>query len=61
MKIKLKIDLPIQKQHGATKGRVFEVLENRDKYSFFGDADEVCRAFPREVEIVDDEGDDNER
>ncbi len=55
MKIKLKVDLPLEKRHGATKGRVFEVLMNRDRYTFVGDSGEQCFAFSSEVEVINEE------
>ncbi len=51
MKIKLLVDLPIDHKHGATKGRVFELLKTdgpqrrpQDKFWFIGDAREWCAA-----------------
>ena len=51
-RMKLIIDLPIAKEHGATKGREFEITRReagRDAKVFFvGDAGEECAAFSRE-------------
>ena len=54
MKIKLMRDLPIGTEHGATKDRVFDLLEDRGdgKYWFMGDAGEECAAFGFEVEVI---------
>jgi hypothetical protein len=54
MKVKLLIDLPIDKKHGAVKGKVFDLLRiegvgNRRKYFFIGGAGEECAAFRYEA------------
>ena len=62
MKIKLIVDLPICKEEGGKKGRVFEVIRDtmdlRGKsaqrlYYFIGDAGSECGAYPREVEVIE--------
>ena len=62
MKMKLLIDLPINKKHGAKKGAIFEVVRDtmdaEDKlklYFFIGLDGSECGAFPREVEIINEE------
>ncbi len=54
MKIELLVDLPITKDAGATKGRVFEVTDQeREKMFFVGDNGDRCAAFAYEYEIVE--------
>lgn len=58
MKIKLNVDLPIAPEHGAKKGRVFDVVEAdrlddlMKRYFFIGDTGERCAALSREFEII---------
>jgi len=53
MKIELLHDLPIAKNHGAIKGKIFDVLKvYKGTYVFLGDAGEECTAFSREVKII---------
>ena len=59
MKIRLTLDLPIDKKHGATAGRVFEVvrqdLMGRSRRVFFvGDVGRECAALTHEYEAVHD-------
>lgn len=63
MKIKLLIDLPLEKKHGANAGRVFELIRTTGpqrrsaaKFFFMGDAGEECAAFGSECEEIDDDG-----
>jgi len=58
-RIELKQDLPIESKHGATKGRVFEVVDDAGGFWFVGDAGERCKAWAREVKVLpeDDKGD----
>ncbi|WP_174170108.1 hypothetical protein [Pseudoalteromonas sp. JC28] len=58
MKIKLLVDLPIDEQHGAKKGKVFEVHKvshdlSRDLYYFYDHAGQECAAWAREVEVIE--------
>lgn len=59
MRIRLLANLPIERKHGATKGREFEVKRRCNKYPggerlfFEGDEGEECAAFWREVEVVE--------
>ncbi len=59
-KIKLLIDLPIEKRHGAFKGKVFDRIREKEgtelrdsKYWFIGDAGLQCAAFFRECEVIE--------
>ena len=56
MKIKLLVNLPIDKKHGAFKGKVFEVIGQKNfrgrLYYFTGDDGSKCGAYGRECEIV---------
>ncbi len=52
MKIRLEVDLPIEKIHGATKGRVFDVIRlDGNRAVFAGDAGFEVTALCREYEI----------
>ena len=61
LKIRLLENLPIEKKHGARKGRVFEVVRQKKRqgrhypamYFFVGDAGEECGALEREVAFVE--------
>ena len=62
MKIVLLRDLPVEKKHGATKGRVFDISrkeENRVRggvhYYFIGDAGEEVGVLIHEYDIIHDE------
>ncbi|WP_187993589.1 hypothetical protein [Vibrio harveyi] len=60
MKIQLTEDLPIADEHGAKKGRVFDVVEigggRHTLYFFIGDAGEKCGAYASsECVVVKDE------
>ena len=68
MKIRLLIDLPVEKQHGCIKGRVFDVTRcdvnstsrrGAAKWFFMGDTGEECAAFLQEFEVVQDSGTSN--
>jgi hypothetical protein len=58
MKIRLTVNLPIEKKHGAIAGRVFEVVKTKgrtirtQRVYFKGDAGDLCAAFWRECEEV---------
>lgn len=59
VRIRLTRSLPIEKRHGADKGRVFVLVrreaEGRRRRAFFvGDAGEECAAFSGEYELVRD-------
>jgi len=55
MKIKLTTDLPINKKHGAKKGKVFEVTKtNKRKHYFTGDDGNECAAYYNECEEVEE-------
>lgn len=54
MKIRLLMDLPIDKKHGAVKGKFFELLRiegvgNQRKYFFIGVDGGECAAFRHEA------------
>ena len=55
-KLKLTIDLPIATEHGATKGREFEITRREGgrnaKVFFIGDIGEECAAFSCEYERI---------
>ena len=40
MKIRLKQDVPVEKKHGMTNGRVFETVESGNMVAVMGAADE---------------------
>lgn len=70
MKIKLLIDLPINKKHGAFKGKIFDCIKmdphkykNRDseKYWFVGIDGTKCAAIPHEIEILEDDNEDQNK
>ncbi len=64
MKIRLLVDIPIEAKHGATKGRVFDVIRRdrlpkafklkRHRFWFMGDVGRECAAFGKEVEILEE-------
>ena len=54
MRIRLKNDVPVGKEHGMVEGREFEVLgEVRGMYMVKGDAGELVHIFKRECEEVE--------
>jgi hypothetical protein len=56
-KVVLTIDLPIDKEHGAIKGAIFDLLEeSRGRYWFSGATGVKCAAWPGECEIIDASG-----
>lgn len=55
-KIRLTRNIPIGKEHGATAGRVFDVVRIKNGKLFFrGDAGELCAAWSHEYEVVEEE------
>ena len=59
MEIRLLMDLPIEKKHGAMAGRVFEcfrISTGRNRLAYFkGDMGETCGAYLNyECEILDE-------
>lgn len=56
MKVRIKDYVPVGKEHGITKGRVFNVLERSDSRGIWvvGDAGEPVKVLPREYEVEDD-------
>ncbi len=55
MKIRLKQDVPVEKKHGMTKGRVFETVESgHDMVAVMGDVGEKVSLQWHEYEEVKD-------
>lgn len=55
-KIRLTRNIPIGKEHGATAGRVFDVVQiKKGKLFFRGDAGELCAAWSHEYEVVEEQ------
>jgi len=53
-KIKLTMSIPVYKGHGATKGRIFDVIRFDEGGVFFmGDMKEEVKAWNHEFEVVD--------
>lgn len=56
-KFRLRVDLPIDKIHGAIKGAEFVCIKQerglrRGRIFFIGTSGEECAAFPEEVEFI---------
>ena len=55
-RIRLTRNIPIGKEHGATVGRVFDVVEiKKGKLFFKGDAGVLCAAWSHEYEVLEEQ------
>lgn len=61
MKIKLLVDVAVDRKHGMTKGRVFDLVDNPESGNWvMGDVGELVKVFPRECkEVADGDGEES--